>query len=299
MALIKCPECGHEISSKAKTCVHCGCNIFVCPECNKAYSEAIERCNACGYIMNEKAHTSPEYLCLADNSATLKNNNELNEFLIQQKKKVKIKNLVNFVVCVIMLLVASIALIVLYRWFNKEELEMLNQIFSVRKTIRIILILVLIIAIAGEILFMVYNYFLQKQYFVKLKGMREKCRELLLQYKTKEDSSKMVTQNCAEAILWIEQDEAQKKWLLLQGIMILIQLLLVIVGGIFLLKFIDSLLALSIAGQSFSFDIIKNEVTLYITIGLAIIKIVYPLLTDFYASKEIKRLQEKYKQKRK
>ena len=24
MALIKCPECGKEISDKSKTCVHCG-----------------------------------------------------------------------------------------------------------------------------------------------------------------------------------------------------------------------------------------------------------------------------------
>ena len=27
MAIIKCPECGKEISDKAKTCIHCGCPI--------------------------------------------------------------------------------------------------------------------------------------------------------------------------------------------------------------------------------------------------------------------------------
>lgn len=27
MALIKCPECGKEISDKAKKCIHCGCPI--------------------------------------------------------------------------------------------------------------------------------------------------------------------------------------------------------------------------------------------------------------------------------
>lgn len=27
MALIKCPECGNEISDKAKACIHCGCPI--------------------------------------------------------------------------------------------------------------------------------------------------------------------------------------------------------------------------------------------------------------------------------
>lgn len=27
MAIIKCPECGKEVSNKAKNCVHCGCPI--------------------------------------------------------------------------------------------------------------------------------------------------------------------------------------------------------------------------------------------------------------------------------
>lgn len=27
MALIKCPECGKEISDKAKSCIHCGCPL--------------------------------------------------------------------------------------------------------------------------------------------------------------------------------------------------------------------------------------------------------------------------------
>lgn len=27
MALIKCPECGREISDKAKSCIHCGCPL--------------------------------------------------------------------------------------------------------------------------------------------------------------------------------------------------------------------------------------------------------------------------------
>lgn len=27
MALIKCPECGKEVSDRAKTCIHCGCPL--------------------------------------------------------------------------------------------------------------------------------------------------------------------------------------------------------------------------------------------------------------------------------
>lgn len=32
MALIKCPECGKEISDKAKSCPHCGCPIEASPD---------------------------------------------------------------------------------------------------------------------------------------------------------------------------------------------------------------------------------------------------------------------------
>ena len=35
MALIKCVECGKEVSSSAKVCPHCGIklNLSSCPEC--------------------------------------------------------------------------------------------------------------------------------------------------------------------------------------------------------------------------------------------------------------------------
>lgn len=45
MALIKCPECGREISDKSKICIHCGYPLenekdkkelcVKCPECEK------------------------------------------------------------------------------------------------------------------------------------------------------------------------------------------------------------------------------------------------------------------------
>ena len=40
MALIKCNECGKEISDKAKVCPHCGFEnrITFCPECNKKFA---------------------------------------------------------------------------------------------------------------------------------------------------------------------------------------------------------------------------------------------------------------------
>ena len=71
MALIKCPECGKEISDKSKLCIHCGypledtINIVekelsssICPFCGVQKQHIIknnieETCSVCGYIFNK------------------------------------------------------------------------------------------------------------------------------------------------------------------------------------------------------------------------------------------------------
>lgn len=52
MSLIKCSECGKEISDKSKSCVHCGTSLKkeeknTCPECGKTIKNG--RCLKCGY----------------------------------------------------------------------------------------------------------------------------------------------------------------------------------------------------------------------------------------------------------
>lgn len=56
MALIKCKECGEEISSNAKVCPHCGYKneVSVCPECGKEVNESDTNCPACGYPLRKK-----------------------------------------------------------------------------------------------------------------------------------------------------------------------------------------------------------------------------------------------------
>lgn len=58
MALIKCPECGREISDKSKACIHCGYPlelemdkdiIYVkCPECENEVPNNVDYCPNCG-----------------------------------------------------------------------------------------------------------------------------------------------------------------------------------------------------------------------------------------------------------
>lgn len=64
MAMIQCPECGQEISDKAKKCIHCG-KVFVeeevlkeeikCGECGAILSETDEMCPNCGCPVERKA----------------------------------------------------------------------------------------------------------------------------------------------------------------------------------------------------------------------------------------------------
>ncbi len=82
MALIKCPECGKEISDQAPACIHCGYPLnqqqqtpptdqLVCPKCGSTNvstnlrgwniktgmigsSQPVNRCGNCGYQWNPK-----------------------------------------------------------------------------------------------------------------------------------------------------------------------------------------------------------------------------------------------------
>lgn len=58
MALIKCPECGKEISDKAAACPNCGCPASEfnktevdtkCPECGAWVKDGENVCSNCGY----------------------------------------------------------------------------------------------------------------------------------------------------------------------------------------------------------------------------------------------------------
>lgn len=57
MAIIKCPECGHEISDKAPVCPNCGVAIAGmithCPQCGNVYFKTEETCPVCHHTENQ------------------------------------------------------------------------------------------------------------------------------------------------------------------------------------------------------------------------------------------------------
>ena len=51
MALIKCTECGHEVSDKALMCPNCGCLLekkSVCSDCGQPLPKGVDVCPNCG-----------------------------------------------------------------------------------------------------------------------------------------------------------------------------------------------------------------------------------------------------------
>lgn len=78
MAMIKCPECGKEISDMAKSCPNCGCpsEIFhkkeehledysICPECGSKNKVGMFTCKTCGH---KYSLTEYEVIHNSDNS---------------------------------------------------------------------------------------------------------------------------------------------------------------------------------------------------------------------------------------
>lgn len=69
MALIKCNECGADISDKARKCPNCGCERSkkFCPECGKALSESANVCPECGYSFTNNNNVNPAAIYNGEN----------------------------------------------------------------------------------------------------------------------------------------------------------------------------------------------------------------------------------------
>lgn len=67
MALIKCKECGNDVSSSAKTCPHCGIEInnipekSFCPECGNKVNNSDDFCPECGFPIKKKSAQTKIY----------------------------------------------------------------------------------------------------------------------------------------------------------------------------------------------------------------------------------------------
>ena len=83
MAIIKCPECGHEISDKAPFCPSCGVaiagKVVECPKCGKVYFSELSECPQCHYKRP-----------VADKTPIVENNNAVNTQETEKTTEVEI-----------------------------------------------------------------------------------------------------------------------------------------------------------------------------------------------------------------
>ena len=68
MGLMKCPDCGREISENAKQCPYCGSpfeneNLMSCPSCGHSVSKKANACPHCGHPLKNQT-TKVEFMKL-------------------------------------------------------------------------------------------------------------------------------------------------------------------------------------------------------------------------------------------
>ena len=65
MALIKCVDCGKEISDTSKVCIHCGCPVekeLICNECGKKLDIKEKVCKNCGCKITKQNQINLQFL---------------------------------------------------------------------------------------------------------------------------------------------------------------------------------------------------------------------------------------------
>lgn len=105
MAIIKCPECGHQISDKAEVCPTCGVkikdNIIKCPHCGEVYLKDQKVCPAC--------HTAPNTAPQVQRPMAQPNSkpNTYSSQNVQQQEKKSNKNMILAVIVALIILVGG------------------------------------------------------------------------------------------------------------------------------------------------------------------------------------------------
>lgn len=121
MALIKCSECGKDISDKATTCIHCGCPIekeekIFCIECGNELKTNDKVCKKCGCPTEENKNNN------------LKNDDEEIEIIRTKLDEKQIKFYANFMLIFAIIFVFpiitiffSLICLFFYIWFRQNK----------------------------------------------------------------------------------------------------------------------------------------------------------------------------------
>ena len=148
MSLIRCPECGNEISDKASICIHCGAKISVCAECGTPYVGE-GRCPHCGYekVSVEKQHTQsepnpePKKKDLNSETSTLDANNLQKWYTASgAERTVNSLKIVNAIFFSVLCVSAAVGLILYFVWSNFDDVKKLTEVETYRSSIHALLV---------------------------------------------------------------------------------------------------------------------------------------------------------------
>jgi len=108
MAIIKCPECGHQISDKAETCPVCGVrisgNIVKCPHCGNVYLKGQALCPVCHQSPNS---TSSNVATTNTEKATTEADKTSKTSGTEKKKSIKNK-IIAIIIAVVVILAGGL-----------------------------------------------------------------------------------------------------------------------------------------------------------------------------------------------
>lgn len=138
MAIIKCPECGHEISDKAPFCPSCGVaisgKIRICPQCGKAYFSDQPECPQCHHKTASDADSAGNIHEVAtsivgnETSLPKEPQNERSEIVSPVQKSSAKRN--NIVVAVVAVCVALLVGGICWYFSHQTSIERENQAYE-------------------------------------------------------------------------------------------------------------------------------------------------------------------------
>lgn len=285
MALIKCPECGQEVSSTVHQCVHCGFSFTVCPDCGEVFESSATVCPNCGCVLKIVADAQPAQQSATQNgelNGSVVNTTALSEWdnrFAEQKRKEKNVKLVNKALDIVGTAFIVIAFIVLFVWTKKESVERFESFKSVLRTVMLLTVFGGILWTVSTTVGLVDDVFLP--YFCRKKMLNEKwdvkgfLKEHANDYTTEETAKTYGA--CVTAAYWQDEPKAcAREFIKLASALLNVVSAICIL--IFLLRVEDRFIMLWRIDQKFNWDNFSYGVLIAAGVMTAVELIIYVTL---------------------
>lgn len=139
MAIIKCPECNHDISDKALVCPCCGApiagHVVTCPVCGKVYFSNQAECPQCHHVIGEEAagQTSEQEAAQAIVQTFEQDSEQKPEPRSEQNKPANAhKN--NRIVIMVVVVVALVVCGICYAFYHNAQSDKEQQAYEMAMT---------------------------------------------------------------------------------------------------------------------------------------------------------------------